>query len=437
MEGFLGIVLNMGLIDMPELKDYWSVAWTSQVPFFNRIMPRQRFMNIFWLLHVSSESAGAPTCRIDKVKAFLEPLIRQFQAQYSPSRFVSVDETMVGFRGRFGARQYIPSKPQKYGIKAFTMADSKNGYMLNILVYTGADTLIEADPSYTPLPQPGRVVLHLLQPYLDNGYHVYTDRYYTSIPLAKALHERSTSFTGTVMRNRIHLPEAIRKPSALADNEVRAYRADRFLALEWKAKKKKKSLVMLSTQSSAQMTTVRVRWSQETLQKPVVVDEYNHSMNGVDMADQNSVYYPFIRKTRKWWRKLFFWLFEVTVVNSYILYKQHNTDRQTRPLTHLQYRRSLVDALANRYLQSAPPRPRPGRPQKRQHDSSTDEDPQRLNGRLHLLEKKERAQDCVVCSNRDKKRHRSHFFCKTCSSCPTLCPTTCFERYHTRQNYKQ
>ena len=253
MEGFFGMVLNMGLIDMPEIQDYWSTAWSCQVPFFSNVMPRRRFMNTFWLLHVSCERDGMPPRRIDKVKSFVDPLLGQFQSHYCPSRKVSGDETMVGHRGRFGALQYIPNKPEKYGIKAFTLADSANRYMLNILVYTGADTLDEADPNYRTLPQPGRVVLHLLQPYLDKGYHVYTDRYYTSIPLANALEERSTSFTGTAVRNRANLPDDIRRPSRLADNEVKAYRADRFLALEWKAPAKKKSLVMISTQSSAQI----------------------------------------------------------------------------------------------------------------------------------------------------------------------------------------
>ena len=73
---------------------------------------------------------------------------------------------MVGFRGHFGPKQYIP---QKYGIKAFTMADSDHGYLLNVLVYTGADTLTGSDPLYSCYPQPARVVLHLLQPYLDKG----------------------------------------------------------------------------------------------------------------------------------------------------------------------------------------------------------------------------------------------------------------------------
>ena len=54
--------------------------------------------------------------------------------------------------------------------------------------------------------------------------------------------------------------------------------------------------------------------------KPFVVDHYNHSMNGVDCADQYTVYYFFIQRDRKWWRKLFFWLMEVAMVNSYILY---------------------------------------------------------------------------------------------------------------------
>ena len=68
--------------------------------------------------------------------------------------------------------------------------------------------------------------------------------------------------------------------------------------------------------------------------KPSIVDEYNMSMNGVDKADQYTVYYAFVRKSRKWWRKLFFWLLEVTLVNSYILYKISNHS----PSTHFRRR---------------------------------------------------------------------------------------------------
>ena len=84
--------------------------------------------------------------RVDKVKPFCDALITNFQANYQPSQNLAVDETMVGFRGRFGPKQYMPNKPNKYGVKAFTLASSEHGYMLNILLYTGADTLAHADP---------------------------------------------------------------------------------------------------------------------------------------------------------------------------------------------------------------------------------------------------------------------------------------------------
>ena len=65
-----------------------------------------------------------------------------------------------------------------------------------------------------------------MEPFLQKGHHVYTDRYYTSIPLAKKLKEEGTAFTGTAMRNRVGLPDAIRFGTRLSDDEIRAFRDD-------------------------------------------------------------------------------------------------------------------------------------------------------------------------------------------------------------------
>lgn len=433
LEGFLAITLNMGIIELPEIEDYWKTSWSSEVPFFTSVMRRDRFEQIFWLLHTSHAEEGQPERRIDKVKSLIDILIPNFQSCYKPSRDIAVDETMVGFKGRFGAKQYMPNKPVKYGIKAFTMADSKNAYILNILPYTGSDTLQEASTQYEDLPQPARIVLHVTELYLNKGHHVFTDRYYTSIPLAQALADRSTSFTGTSMRNRAELPDPIRlTPSRLADDEVKAFRADRLLALEWRAAKKKKSLIMISTESSSNMVQIQSRGTQQEVQKPFVVNHYNHSMNGVDRADQYTVYYSFIRKARKWWRKLFFWLLEVAAVNSYILYKLNTTTA----ITHLEYRRKVLEALALRHIQSAPPRTLAGRPRKRQRSISTG-DPERLNGQSHFPGKLSKPKECVVCSDPAKgQRHRSLYYCMTCASNPTLCIENCFKLYHTEESYR-
>ena len=97
------------------------------------------------------------------MKLLVECLITKFQARFYPGQELAVDETMVGFRGRFGAKQYMPQKPTKWGIKCFTLADSSTGYVLHTFVYTGADTLDEA--CYKTLPQPARVVFRLIEPY--------------------------------------------------------------------------------------------------------------------------------------------------------------------------------------------------------------------------------------------------------------------------------
>ena len=56
-----------------------------------------------------------------------------------------------------------------------------------------------------------------------------------------------------------------------------------------------------------------------TIPKPVVISQCTKYMNGVDKADHYSGSYAFLRKTAKWWRKMFFWIFEVSILNSFIL----------------------------------------------------------------------------------------------------------------------
>src|SRR5215472_11316567 len=61
--------------------------------------------------------------------------------------------------------------------------------------------------------------------------------------------------------------------------------------------------------------------------KPTVVLDYNKNKTGVDKSDQMLSYYTFSRKTVKWWKKLFFHLFELAVVNAHILYKKSRKEK--------------------------------------------------------------------------------------------------------------
>ena len=50
---------------------------------------------------------------------------------------VTIDEQLVGFRGRCAFRTYMPSKPDKYGLKIWVMADVDTAYCYNAEPYLG------------------------------------------------------------------------------------------------------------------------------------------------------------------------------------------------------------------------------------------------------------------------------------------------------------
>lgn len=47
---------------------------------------------------------------------------------HKPGKNITIDEQLVPYRGRCPFRQYIPSKPAKYGIKIWVLCDSKSWY---------------------------------------------------------------------------------------------------------------------------------------------------------------------------------------------------------------------------------------------------------------------------------------------------------------------
>ena len=127
----LAVVVNMGIIQVPELEMYWKTAWESNIPFFHDVLSRNRFEEIFWMLHLPLSTTATQT-RLTKIKPFLEYLLVRFRGAFYPARELSVDETMIGFKGRVGFCQYCPMKPTKWGLKAFVLTDSATGMSLTL-----------------------------------------------------------------------------------------------------------------------------------------------------------------------------------------------------------------------------------------------------------------------------------------------------------------
>ena len=61
----------------------------------------------------------------------------KFTQAYKTACELAVDEAMICFKGRFFLKQYLTGKPTKWGIKAWGLADSANGYLLKCDIYKG------------------------------------------------------------------------------------------------------------------------------------------------------------------------------------------------------------------------------------------------------------------------------------------------------------
>ena len=152
--------------------------------------------------------------RIQRASNFLEYINSRFSDYFIPGENICVDESVVKFKGKISFITYNPNKPTKWGIRIYVLADSETGYVYSILPYYGSITSEN-------LPRPDllvstRVTLHLYQQLLDRvptaqGYHMHTDRYYTSIPLAEELRKMKCHLTGTIQTNRKGVPTSLKK----------------------------------------------------------------------------------------------------------------------------------------------------------------------------------------------------------------------------------
>lgn len=189
MKAFIAIILNMGIIQMSDLKDYWSTGVTTNLPFFRAIFSRNRFFQIYGNIHCCEINGKSNR---EKIQPFQDLLLPTFQSSYTPHQQVAIDESVISFKGRVSCLQYLKGKPHPWGIKAFVLPDSKTGYLYNIRVYYGQET----DLLQPELPHTIRAVLTLVDGLENKGFDLYVDRFYNSPQLALELHKIGITVTG-------------------------------------------------------------------------------------------------------------------------------------------------------------------------------------------------------------------------------------------------
>ena len=122
MRAFVALNVLFGIKALPEMRLHWSKDPFLGVRTIQKIMTRNHFKKICQYLHLNNRENMLPRedpdyDKLFKVQPLLESVSVTFCGEYRPSKFVSVDEGIVKYKGRLGFKQYMLLKPAKQGIK--------------------------------------------------------------------------------------------------------------------------------------------------------------------------------------------------------------------------------------------------------------------------------------------------------------------------------
>lgn len=320
---FIGIILLMGLVQFPQIKLYWSKGNMYGCQMNKDTMPRDRFQLLLKFVHFCNNDLDPGNNRLYKVENFVNKFNVNCKSVLTPGTKLVIDESMVPWRGRLKFRVYNKSKSSKYGIKLYKLC-TMSGYTLIINVYGGK----QLDRNSVDIGLTHKLVIKLMNDYLNQNKILYTDNYYNSLPLAKDLLSKKTFNCGTLRKNRVGIPlEVLSKK--LKKGEIIGYvNSDKVKIVKWKDKR---DVLMISTEkghdTNLRETGKRNRKG-EIVKKPNIVLDYNEAKKGVDLSDQMSAYYDSLRKTFKWYKKLIFEIITGTaVVNAWVVYNMVNNTK--------------------------------------------------------------------------------------------------------------
>ncbi|XP_034066448.1 piggyBac transposable element-derived protein 2-like [Gymnodraco acuticeps] len=326
LEQFLGTVVYMSLFGLPRTRMFWNKACrVSQVA---DTMTLNRWEAIKKYLHFSNnedrqEEGNDP---LHKIRPLVTHLISKLKSIPMREK-LAVDEQMVPFKGRSRLKQYLPSKPKKWGYKILVLAGS-DGVPHNFEIYTGRAV---HPPELADIGASGNVVLRLAQPIpKQENYKLFFDNWFTSVPLVLTLAQQGIHTIGTVRCNRLpgvnlKCDAELKKKGRGSFEEKMAIVGETTLhVVKWYDNR---TVSLLSDYAGAYPVNEVERWDRKqklimNVPRPAVVKEYNKNMGGVDLLDSLIALYRIKIRSKKWYHRLVFHFMDMIIVTAWLLYRR-------------------------------------------------------------------------------------------------------------------
>lgn len=250
-------------------------------------MSRFRFEQIKRYLH-ASDSQHQPR-RSDpsydagyKLRRLFAAAVYSWNKHYDPGPVISIDETLLSFKGRFAHRTTIRTKRHKTGVKLYVASGVRPNYVVAV------DVKCAAHPRDAGQFEGTKVVMKLMKKanLLNQHRTVCTDNWYTSTELLGALKEEQTYFYGILRSTRV--PDAARFTSE-ERRQPRGFSKTRYnealdaMVVGWMDNKELYCLSNATSSRCDHQVRRRVKGVGRVLiQAPDTFKEYNFDMRGID-----------------------------------------------------------------------------------------------------------------------------------------------------------
>ena len=405
MEKYIASVILMGIHKLPEYKDHFSKDQLlgSGV---KKFLSQWTYEKICGFLHACKIGSKGK----DKIMDSINDIISKSQKYYYPGTCVTIDERMISYKGRSKFVVYEPAKPTRYGFRPYVLSDYKSGYTYGLQLLEDLEENTDGSKIYN-------LVMYFMNSLNSNNIsgkkHILaTDGLYTS---EKLLQEDSFYFIGSIRYNRIKSEqEAITKPIKSGSYQYYYKKVNGKYLLLTKYMDNKLILIVSNFLNSSN-TLNRYRWDKKTMRftkmkYPEVIKIYSHLMKGVDIGNQLISYYELRHKTYKWWKRILFHLIDISIVNSFIIYKKITDDKT---ITQKNYRLEIIRAIAYKY------------------GLIPVFQPLVKTNTMHLIRKTDTRGACKQCSKtKNYNTTKTPTSMYVCSDCGVRLCIECFEQYH-------
>uniref|UniRef100_A0A1A8BL65 Pogo transposable element with ZNF domain b n=1 Tax=Nothobranchius kadleci TaxID=1051664 RepID=A0A1A8BL65_NOTKA len=427
IKGFIGLVILMGIHNLPDLSHYWSFTHYDNSYAFYRAMSINRFKqiasNICMGSLISNELHGfsAPSDPLQVFRPMLNILGGAMWDAYQPNCCLTIDRALLPSLEEDSSDTKVNPKTQP---QIWLLCDSKSGYCHRFFIQLGQKA--GQDTGFAVVPE-------LMKDLKNKNHQLFLAKSLASIPLMQKLLDEGiyscSSFPppNPILPGELWAEGQLEKPGDFLQRQFGP-----LLATRWKDTKE---MGCLSTNAApAETDTVWRRSPTKVgglvpISRPMAFRLLQENMRGVDICKQLLACNPLggIPQDRHW-RNIFWFLINIGIVNAFIVLRESRKDNPPAWVhdglfSQVNFRKRLGIQLT-KYAQRNPESTETSSPRGTKTERIDDSNKQRHRmSKISFISKR-----CKNC-NLKNLRHESVYGCMVCKA--NLCnKPSCFWEFH-------